>query len=88
MLRNLVIGRYLSFYKYHRTKLNAYLEIYSSESFFLFWRGIQKSSLVIEIMIQKNLKNLEKLEVWTTSRMKVFLGNKYDSYIHTARNFY
>ena len=37
-------------------------------------------------MIQKNVKGLERMEVLITSRMKVFLGNKYNSYIHTARN--
>ena len=37
-------------------------------------------------MIQKNLKGLEGMEVLITSHMKVFLGSKYDSYIHTARN--
>ena len=37
-------------------------------------------------MIQKNLKGLERTEVLITSPMKVFLGNKYNSYIHTARN--
>ena len=26
------------------------------------------------------------MEVLVTSHMKVFLGNKYNSYIHTARN--
>ena len=37
-------------------------------------------------MIQKNLKGLERMEVLITSHMKVFLGNIYNSYIHTARN--
>ena len=37
-------------------------------------------------MIQKNLKGLEKMEVLITSHMKDFLGNKYNSYIHTAQN--
>ena len=36
--------------------------------------------------IQKNLKGLERMDVLITSHMKVFLGNKYSSYIHTARN--
>ena len=48
--------------------------------------GIQQSDLVIGMMIQKNLKGLERMEVLITSHMKVFLGNKYNSYIHTARN--
>ena len=38
------------------------------------------------MMIQKNLKGLERMEVLITSHMKVFLGNKYNSYMHTARN--
>ena len=38
------------------------------------------------MMFQKNLKGLERMEVLITSHMKVFLGNKYNSYIHTARN--
>ena len=38
------------------------------------------------MMIQKNLKGLERMEVLIKSHMKVFLGNKYNSYIHTARN--
>ena len=38
------------------------------------------------MMIQKNVKGLERMEVLITSRMKVFLGIKYNSYIHTARN--
>ena len=38
------------------------------------------------MMIQKNLKDLERIEVLITSHMKVFLGNKYNSYIHAARN--
>ena len=38
------------------------------------------------MMVQKNLKGLERMEVLITSHMKVFLGNEYNSYIHTARN--
>ena len=38
------------------------------------------------MMIQKKLKDLERMEVLITSHMKVFLGNKYNSYIHNARN--
>ena len=34
------------------------------------------------MMIQKNLKGLERIEVLITSHVKVFLGNKYNSYIH------
>ena len=36
-------------------------------------------------MIQKNVKGLERMEVLITSHVNVFLGNKYHSYIHTAR---
>ena len=37
-------------------------------------------------MIQKNLKSLERMEVLIASHVKLFLGNKYNSYIPTARN--
>ena len=37
-------------------------------------------------MIKKNLKGLERMEVFITSYLKVFLGNRYNSYMHTARN--
>ena len=40
----------------------------------------------MEMMIQKNLKGLERMEVLVASHEKVFLGNKYNSYIHTAPN--
>ena len=33
-------------------------------------------------MIQKKLKDLEKMEVFITSRVNVLLGNKYYSDIH------
>ena len=51
-----------------------------------FRKGIQQSSLIIEMMIQKHLKGLERIEALITSHVKVFLGNKYNSRIHTARN--
>ena len=38
------------------------------------------------MMIQKNLNGLERMEVFMTSHVKVFLGNRYNSCIHTARN--
>ena len=38
------------------------------------------------MMIQKNLKGLERMEVLITSHVKVLLGNECNSYIHTARN--
>ena len=40
----------------------------------------------MEMKIQKMLKGLERMEVLITSHMKVFLGNIYNSYIHTAQN--
>ena len=51
-----------------------------------FRKGIQQSSLITEMMVQKNLKRLERREVLITSHVKVLLGNKYNSYIHTERN--
>ena len=38
------------------------------------------------MMIQKNLKDLERMEVLITSSVKALLGKKYNSYIHAARN--
>ena len=38
------------------------------------------------MMIQKKLNGLEIMDVLTASYVKVFLGNKYNSYIHTAGN--
>ena len=37
-------------------------------------------------MIQKNLKCSERMEVLTSSYVNIFLGNKYNSYVQTARN--
>ena len=37
-------------------------------------------------MIQKNLNGVERMEVLIRSHVKVCLGNKYNSYIHTARS--
>ena len=37
-------------------------------------------------MIQKNLKGSEPIEVLITSHVKIFLVDKYNSYIHTAQN--
>ena len=37
-------------------------------------------------MIQKSLKGLEIVEAFIISHVKVFLRNKYNSYINTARN--
>ena len=38
------------------------------------------------MIIQKNLKGLKRVEVLITSHMKIFLGNKYNIYIHIVRN--
>ena len=85
MLRNLTKAwRYLCFQRHRRTNLNAYPNIPVKVSF--FWKGIHQSGLVIEMMIQKNLNGLERMEILITSHMKVFLGNEYNSYIHTAQN--
>ena len=73
MLRNLTIVRYLCFHN-RRRNLNAYLNIYSLESFFFFEREFSNPGLIIEMMIQKNLKGF-----LITSHVKVFLGNKYNS---------
>ena len=49
-------------------------------------KGIEQSALVIEMMIQKNLKALERMEVLIAFHMKVFHGNKCNSYTCTAQN--
>ena len=65
MLRNLTKAwRYLYFQGQRRTSLNAYLNNHVKVSF--FWKGIQQSGLVIEMIIQKNLKGLERMEVLIT----------------------
>ena len=51
MLRNLITVQYLCFHKSWRRNLNAYLNIHSH----------QQSGFIIEMMIQKNLKGLERL---------------------------
>ena len=40
------------------------------------------------MIIQKSLKGLEKIEVfyYIPFHMKVFLGNEYNTYIHTVQN--
>ena len=38
------------------------------------------------MVIQKNLKGLERMEVLMASPMKGFFGNKCNSYIHTVQN--
>ena len=37
-------------------------------------------------MIQKNLVGLERMKVLIRSHVKIFLGNKYNRYMHTHRN--
>ena len=66
------------FYERQRENLKAYLNIPLKVSF--FEKGIQQSSLIIT-MVQKK-KGLERMEVLITSHVKVFLGNKYSSYIY------
>ena len=62
MLRNLTKAwRYLCFQRHRRANLNASLNIRVKVSFFK--NGIQQSGLVIEMMIQRNLKGLERMEV-------------------------
>ena len=50
-----------------------------------FWKVIQESILIIEMMIQNNIKSLERMEVLITFHVKVFLDSidsKYNSYIY------
>ena len=37
-------------------------------------------------MIQKNLVGLERMKILIRSHVKIFLGNKYNRYMHTHRN--
>ena len=74
----------LCFEIHRRTNLNACLNIPVKISF--FWKRTQQPGLVIEMMIQKNLKGLERMEVLITSHMKVFRGNEYNSYIAYCSN--
>ena len=54
MLRNLAKAwLYLCFQKHQRSNLSAYLNIPVKFSF--FWKGIQQSGLVIEMVIQKKI---------------------------------
>ena len=85
MLRNFTKAwQYLCFQRQQCTNLDAHLNIHGKVSF--FWKGIQEFNLIIEKMIQKNLKGLERMEVLITSHIKFFLGNEYNSYMHTAWN--
>ena len=73
MLRNLTKAwLYLCFQRHRRINLNAYLNIPVKVSF--FWKRIQQSGLVIEMMDQKNVKGLERIEILITFHMKVFLA--------------
>ena len=74
MLRNSTIGRFLCFYKHWRTNRSPYLNIPMKASF--YWKEIQYSSLIIEMMIQKNLQDLEKMLVLIASHVQDFLDNK------------
>ena len=85
MLRGLTIGRYLCFHKYRCRNLNTYLNIYSHESIFLL-----KGNPAIRFNHwnddSEKFKGFRKNEVLIISHLKVFLGNKYNSYIHTTCN--
>ena len=81
----MTLGRYLCFHKHWGRNINAYLNIFSREIIFLL-KGNSEIGLIIEVMIQKNLKGLEIIEVLITSHVKVFLSNKYNNYIHTTQN--
>ena len=85
MLSNLTIGRYLCFHK-RSVEILVDISISVSAKVSSFWKGIQQSGLIIEMMIQKKLKGLKKMKVLIISNVKVFLGNKYNSYIYTAPN--
>ena len=63
MLRNLTkVWRYLCFQRHRHTYINVYLNITVKVSF--PWKRIHQTGLVIETMIQKNLKGLERMEIW------------------------
>ena len=47
---------------------------------YIFWKGIQQSVLIIEMIIQNNSKGLERMKVLIISHVKIFLSNNYDSY--------
>ena len=87
MLRNLTIVQYLWFHKHQCKNLNACLNINSRESFF-FNDGNSIRFNDSEMMIQKNLKGLETMEVLITLNVNVSLGNEWNSYIYTARNIW
>ena len=88
MLRNLTKAwRYLCFQRHRRKNLNAYLSKYPRESFFLL-----KGNSAIRFSYwnddSEKFKGFRKNGGfdYIPSHMKVFLGNEYNSYIHTARN--
>ena len=63
-----------------------HMEIFIPVEVSFVWNGIKLSSSIIEMMIHKNFERSERMEVLITSYVKVCLGNKYISYIYTARN--
>ena len=63
-----------------------HIEIFIHVEVSFVWNGIKLSSSIIEMMIHKNFERSERMEVLITSYVKVCLGNKYISYIYTARN--
>ena len=71
MLYNLILGRYLCFHKHRRKNIKVYLNIYSRENIFFFWKGIQQSSLIIGMMIQKNLRGYNLIN--ESERMDVMI---------------
>ena len=71
MLYNLIIGRYLCFHKHRRKNIKVYLNIYSRENIFFFCKGIQQSSFIIGMMIQKNLRGYNLIN--ESERMDVMI---------------
>ena len=53
---------------------------------FFFWKGIQQSGLIIEMIIQKNVKDLERRKVLVRSHETFFGKKKIAIYIYTAWN--
>ena len=85
ILYNLTIGRYLYFHKHRCRNLIAYLNIYSRESIFLL-----KGNSAIQFNYwnddSEKFKGFRQNKVLITSHLKVFLGNKCNSYIRAAQN--
>ena len=51
-----------------------YKQIFIPVKVSFFWKGVQQCGLIVEMMIQKNLKDLEIMEVFITSHVRVFLA--------------